>query len=57
MEEIKLQKTPWLREGFVFIFSDTWNNDADKLEKYGDIVKGSFSFQFNTDFKVSSDLR
>lgn len=41
----------WLARhpGFTFIHSDTWNNDEEKLQKYGELVKGSFTFGFNTD--------
>lgn len=53
MDEIKKNERQWEREGFVFIFSDTWANDKHKLDKYGDFTKGSFSFQFGTDFSVS----
>ena len=56
MREIKNNwENVWKRDGFVFIFSDTWTNDQDKLDRYGDIVKGSFAFQFDTDFEVSID--
>ena len=56
MREIKNNwENVWKRDGFVFIFSDTWTNDQDKLDRYGDIVKGSFAFQFDTDFRVSLD--
>ena len=56
MREIKNNwENVWKRDGFVFIFSDTWTNDQDKLDRYGDIVKGSFAFQFDTDFGVSID--
>ena len=46
-------KTLWLSKGFSLILSDTWNDDPELLQLYGDIVKGSFSFKFNADFAVS----
>ena len=45
-------KTLWLSKGFSLILSDTWNDDPELLESYGDIIKGSFSFKFNADFAV-----
>ena len=45
-------KTLWLSKGFSLILSDTWNDDPELLQSYGDIVKGSFSFKFNADFAV-----
>ncbi|XP_067935686.1 uncharacterized protein [Watersipora subatra] len=44
-------RNSWLSQGFSFIFSDTWNDDPELLDKYGEIVKGSFSFKFNADFE------
>ena len=38
---------------FTFVHSDGWNNDEDKLEKYGQLMKGSFTFSFNIDYDVS----
>lgn len=46
-------RNTWLSQGFSFIFSDTWNNDNELLEMFGPIVRGSFSFKFNSDFKVN----
>ena len=46
-------KTLWSSKGFSLILSDTWNDDPELLQLYGDIVKGSFSFKFNADFAVS----
>ena len=47
-------KPLWLNKGFSLILSDTWNDDPELLELYGEIVKGSFSFKFNADFAVRS---
>ena len=47
-------KALWLarQPAFTLILSDTWNNDEEKLEKYGELVKGSFTFGYNTEFEV-----
>jgi len=48
-------KTAWLKMKVSFLLSDTWNDDPALLESYGDIMRGSFSFNFNSDFKVSAN--
>ena len=47
-------KALWLarQTAFTIILSDTWNNDEEKLEKYGDLVKVNFTFGYNTEFEV-----
>lgn len=53
LEDDKLNSR-WLSrvDSFTFVLSDSWNRDGSKLRKYGKLVKGSFTFGFNTDFKV-----
>lgn len=46
-------KSNWERLGISFIFSDTWGTDPELLRRYGSIVKGSFTFNIDTDFNVS----
>jgi len=42
----------WKKSGFSFLLSDTWNDDPELLRKYGDVMVGSFTFKFDSDFNV-----
>lgn len=42
----------WRAQGHHFILSDTWNDDAEYLEAYGNLIFGSLAFKFGSSFQV-----